>query len=268
MGVAQMGSISLLYSKDIATNEMNEAIIKYSGKASNLVYIVSSYSLKAVRANLNTNTLNEKNTFTFSEFEHKVRKQVYAKNDYITKTDQRFLLNKIIEKRYVDTEKYEAMKSIQRDLFKLFDFLDYLKGRIEAQPEEDEAEIDEKSLKKGVVTVMTIHKAKGLSLPVVIIPYIDRSLLNQSNAPDFAIDQQKKLFALNDILKTKEEMDSIYLEMVNNSIIKLLEEELRVLYVAMTRAEHILILCNNRDQGSLQKSLISENYVSWCKWIG
>jgi ATP-dependent exoDNAse (exonuclease V) beta subunit len=56
--------------------------------------------------------------------------------------------------------------------------------------------------------------------------------------------------------------------MLNNTIIKTLEEKMRVFYVAMTRAEHILVLATKHDKDKLAYLAGLGDYVSWYKWVG
>lgn len=145
------------------------------------------------------------------------------------------------------------------DFMQPLDFLDYLDIMIETQPEEDEAEIDDPEERRGVVTLSTIHKAKGLSLPVVIIPNIDRPLITENRKPDFLIDHEQKRFALADIMQTGK-TDPVYDKLLKHDNIAYLEEEIRVLYVAMTRAKHLLVLCSKRNS-------MRTNDVSWVLWV-
>jgi len=144
-------------------------------------------------------------------------------------------------------------------------FLVYLHRKIESRAEEDEAEIDNADKKKGLITVMTIHKAKGLSLPVVIVPNIERRLVNPKNLPTFLIDPEKKRFPVGDIFGLVEDAD--FAKMLSRHIASTLEEELRVLYVAMTRAEHLLVLNSSRSQSTLADMAKIKGYVSWYSWV-
>ena len=45
-----------------------------------------------------------------------------------------------------------------------FNFLEFITSKINSGGEEDEAPIMEEYRQKGVITVLSIHKAKGLSL--------------------------------------------------------------------------------------------------------
>lgn len=120
-----MSNVHLLYSKDITTQAMNSAILECIKKNKNMVYIISSYGLKSLRIDMNPNTLTDTNVMAFSEFESKAKRHVYKNGNYITRSDQQYLLNKIIEKNFQGTEQYEAFKSIRHDLFTLFDFLQF-----------------------------------------------------------------------------------------------------------------------------------------------
>lgn len=160
-----------------------------------------------------------------------------------------------------------AGEILSREFMQPLGFLEHLHRMIESNSKEDEAEIDEADKKKGVITVMTIHKAKGLSLPVVIIPNIDRGLINRNQLPDFVIDPEKKRFAVNDVFQAGIGIDKDYREMLEDYIISMLEEELRVLYVAMTRAEHLLVLATKKGLDTLRMLLTHEDYVSWYRWV-
>jgi ATP-dependent helicase/nuclease subunit A len=101
---------------------------------------------------------------------------------------------------------------------------------------EGDAPVEEEGA--DVVTLMTIHKSKGLEFPVVVVPQTDKPL--GGNPKDLAIDAQLGLAAtkfgqtpqclmhrwLSDRKRDKEE-----------------QEELRVLYVALTRAKSRLCIC-------------------------
>ena len=159
-----------------------------------------------------------------------------------------------------------AGEILSREYMQPLGFLDYLHRMIESGAEEDEAEIDEADKKKGAVTVLTVHKAKGLSLPVVIVPNIDRRLINESHLPDFVIDPEKKRFAVNDVFKSGLGTDAEYNDLLNDHVNGMLEEELRVLYVAMTRAQHLLVLATRKGQDTLRMLLTHKDYVSWYSW--
>ena len=146
-------------------------------------------------------------------------------------------------------------ENIGRDMPAL-DFFEYLEALTEFK--------DNK--KEGAVNIMTIHKAKGLSLPVVIIPNTDRHLLVEAMMPDYVIDKGAKAFAIGDVLR-RYGPSPRYLELAEKKIIRDLEEEIRVLYVAMTRAEHILIMGSKKSKNALKKEQKDDEIVTWAKWL-
>lgn len=156
---------------------------------------------------------------------------------------------------------------LSREFMQPLGFLEYLHRKIESQAEEDEAEIGDDDRKKGIITVMTIHKAKGLSLPVVIVPNIERPLVNERRFPDFVVDPEKKRFVVNNVFNAGLALDAEYEELLSEHVISTLEEEMRVLYVAMTRAEHLLVLSTGYERKALAEKFSHESYVSWHTWL-
>jgi len=92
---------------------------------------------------------------------------------------------------------------------------------------------------KDAITVTTVHKAKGLQFPVVILPFL--ALPPSKTENPFFIDEEQSseqsslnlVYLSKDIAKFSEEFKALY----DNEKTKSLLAELNVLYVAMTRAE-------------------------------
>lgn len=127
----------------------------------------------------------------------------------------------------------------------LEDFIDCINEIKEGN--ESEANIESEG--SNVVKLLTIHKSKGLEFPVVIIPEMSRDsggrfsniLFHKDLGIGIKTDSSKGIYdEIEEILSFKEN-----------------EEKERVLYVAMTRAEEMLIL-GNQGKNSGFKKMIGE----------
>lgn len=98
----------------------------------------------------------------------------------------------------------------------------------DAPADEDDADL---------VTVMTIHKAKGLEFPVVILPQTDKRLV--ANARELVVEPRRGLVAT----KFGKGQCTMHKLLTEGRKIRDEEEEMRVLYVALTRAKNRLCLC-------------------------
>ncbi len=150
-------------------------------------------------------------------------------------------------------------------------FLKYLNSMISSSKEEDEAEVQTKELSNGVVSVYSIHKAKGLKFPVVIIPNCDLMINRKSVKPNIIFQNDNNLsykFGINRgfISENFKNIDRDYDILLHGKMKEQMEEELRILYVAMTRAEHMLILLNRKSLEQVRKSLHTP-VVSWSRWL-
>lgn len=149
-------------------------------------------------------------------------------------------------------------------------FLDFLRIMIMTKQEEDDAEIPEQERAQGVIRLYTIHKAKGLSFPIVIVPCLDNKLNRPITLPNVIMDIQSippriafNKDAVSDILP----IDKEYSDMLSINQIKQLEEEVRIFYVACTRAKHRLILASTRSVDKVKQTLKWESYASVAKWL-
>ena len=108
------------------------------------------------------------------------------------------------------------------------------------------------------IRVMSVHGAKGLESPIVILPDT-RSLYNHGNAIVPCAEDNFPLWS------TKPEIT----EPVANGLKKIESEDwkeyLRLLYVAMTRAESRLIICGAQTRKDLPKS--EEQIKDWYEMI-
>lgn len=131
----------------------------------------------------------------------------------------------------------------------LYQFVRYIE-RIREQ-EEEVGEVNIVGEEENVVRIMTIHKSKGLEFPVAILMGMGKKLSHASRSfltihPELGIaaplcDSEKHT--------KKDTMYRSFLERKNR--MEDLGEELRVLYVAMTRAEEKLILIGTTSEKKL-----------------
>ncbi len=120
----------------------------------------------------------------------------------------------------------------------LEDFIDYITR--EKATQESQAKIQSEDA--DVVKLMTIHKSKGLQFPVVVIPQMARAFNYQQ--PYGLLDKNRGLGLKYD------KVSPFYDQIKEETKDKEYEENKRILYVAMTRAEKRLIIGNQgRDSG-------------------
>lgn len=166
--------------------------------------------------------------------------------------------------------KDKARDMVNTQMIQPIQFLEYLNIMITSQKDEDEADILETDRKSGVVSVYSIHRAKGLKFPVVIIPNCDLDITKFGSSPNILFDINTNGYSLginkNYLNKNSEHTDIQYDEIFNNKIKEQIEEEIRILYVAMTRAENKLILSCKRTKTQVT-NFIKAPTTSWIKWI-
>ena len=109
----------------------------------------------------------------------------------------------------------------------------------------------------NLVRVMTIHKSKGLEFPFVIVSGLSKRLNSEKRSSGMMIDSSVGL-GLSYVDRNKGyTRSSLMQELIINSINKKdREEEIRVLYVALTRARQKLILTSTvKDKKSVDSLL-------------
>ena len=136
----------------------------------------------------------------------------------------------------------------------LYDLYSYLSLMIATNREEMEPEI-EMSDDYTSVYIMTVHKSKGLEFDTVILPEMNGNLV-PFESTTMLVDQEKLAWCY--MRNQNQKMESAwYPELRKRADQKGVEEETRMLYVAMTRAVNHLMLIVNRWDG----------YESWSSLI-
>lgn len=131
---------------------------------------------------------------------------------------------------------------------KIRGFLDYIKEVKDANVIIDEAKVN---YSDDSVHVTTIHKSKGLEYPIVIIPFMNKAFSSIDKRANVSIERTVGIGFRYFNLEAQEKGRTLIRDIVNDVISdKNKEEEMRLLYVAMTRAKENLII-----QGTLNGTI-------------
>jgi len=116
-------------------------------------------------------------------------------------------------------------------------FLDHLKSM------EEKGLLRVSEQEPGAVTIMSIHKSKGLEFPVVFLCGLSREFNRESTRAQVLCDKELGLGLSCVDTKTRVRYPTISKRAISSKIMSdSLSEEMRVLYVAMTRARDRLIM--------------------------
>lgn len=123
--------------------------------------------------------------------------------------------------------------------------------------EMDEADTGEDEAKPDAVRLSTVHSAKGLEYPIIIIPDVGRKLLPNDQLPTF---YDRAGWGIDLILPGEHGRSSKFKEWEDEYRRDFFEEEARILYVAITRAEHVVCMIGH---GSKKVSSSGSENWSW-----
>lgn len=175
---------------------------------------------------------------------------------------------------------YEYARKYENGSFKgLYNFLQYINDVISKEESPDTAGAFEES--DNTVKMMTIHQSKGLEFPVCFLCDTEKRINQRDTYENLLLDEQSGI-----TMKIRDETGYAYydtplrqsavLQMLNNSM----DEEMRVLYVALTRAKEKLIITASADDKSgesivdncMQNSRYLSPYImsqspNFIKWI-
>ncbi|MGN0242793.1 MAG: helicase-exonuclease AddAB subunit AddA [Lachnospiraceae bacterium] len=135
----------------------------------------------------------------------------------------------------------EAVKYEQTSFKGLFRFIQYMNQLRDYEMELDN--VRELPADANVVRIMTIHKSKGLEFPVVILAETQKRFnMMDANRP-ILMHSEYHLGPMAVDLTTRQKSPTIYKNLIKKQMrLENIGEELRILYVALTRAKEKLII--------------------------
>jgi DNA helicase-2/ATP-dependent DNA helicase PcrA len=141
-------------------------------------------------------------------------------------------------------------------------FINWLTTMILSKKDEAHADVP-MGPSTDAVTLITIHKAKGLEFPIVILPQLDRDLSSTTLRPSVILNKNLGLeFRYEATYEPYSVASNNYEETLKQYNQDLYSEELRVLYVAMTRAMNRLVLIG--DSNCPKTRICYQNWLASC----
>ena len=181
------------------------------------------------------------------------------------------------EKRQANLDQLlEDAKQFEKGSYSgLFHFIRYIE-KVKKQ-EQDQGEATVFSEKDDLLRIMSIHHSKGLQFKVVFLSQLHKTFNKMDSKSKMLMDSELGLAADYLDLETRIKYPSLYkIAIKEKGERESLGEELRVLYVAMTRAEEKLILtgvCKNeedlikkfpvQERLSLEDIRGASSYLAW-----
>jgi ATP-dependent helicase/nuclease subunit A len=148
-------------------------------------------------------------------------------------------------------------------------FVDLMITRISEQPDEAESPLVEESL--DAIRVLTIHKAKGLEFPVVILPGLHQGAKNLRKGPSIHHDWSSGCYSVR--MGGRSNLGAALVDM--KMAAREEGEQQRLLYVGMTRARDLLVLSGGQTSNPGHDTVLSllgeamegEEGLSTSDWI-
>jgi ATP-dependent helicase/nuclease subunit A len=145
----------------------------------------------------------------------------------------------------------------QRGYTTLQDFVAWVKNIRQTEQREATADMNMPGI-QGSVSIMTVHKAKGLEFPVVFLPGMNQQPRSLLSGPLAIIEDADGRVQM----AVRDSMSPVYDELWKREHEELLREHQRLLYVAMTRARDHLLMIGTLYEG---KAPIKQN--TWLDYL-
>jgi ATP-dependent helicase/nuclease subunit A len=127
----------------------------------------------------------------------------------------------------------------------LQDFVEWIRNIREAEQREATADMNLPGF-KGAVSVMTVHKAKGLEFPILFLPGMNQQPRSVTTGPLAIVENSGSGLRL----AVKDGDNPLYHELWEREKQELQREHQRLLYVAMTRARDCLVMIGTLDKNN------------------
>ncbi len=160
-----------------------------------------------------------------------------------------------VEKLFRLAEQFEKIGFLIRDFVHYVEEFEAIGGR------EGEGQMDETA---NVVRLMTIHQAKGLEFPVVLVPDLHREAFQRNSS--FILDRHRGLTVRVPDGRGQGVRGALFNELNKRNRLREEFESMRLFYVAATRAEDRLILSGAVPQRELENLTKTES-EKWLAWI-
>jgi ATP-dependent helicase/nuclease subunit A len=160
-----------------------------------------------------------------------------------------------VEKLFRLAEQFEKSGHLIRDFVRFVEEFEAIGGR------EGEGQMDESA---NVVRLMTIHQAKGLEFPAVILPDLHRDPARRET--QFIIDRHRGMTVRIPDGRGQTVRGALFNELRQRNRWREEFESMRLLYVAATRAKDRLIFSGAVTQNDL-KNLTKTDKEQWLAWI-
>ena len=164
-------------------------------------------------------------------------------------------------------ENLEKLRELARRMFNneqaltLRQFVDRMLLIYLTEQEEPEAGLEARDdgPRPPYIRIMTVHRAKGLEFPIVVIPELQRPLANSRLEPSYIVDPGHGL----DVLLPSDSLDTRsprFREIMRQRMRDQVAEEMRIFYVAVTRAQTAVALFG---AGRRQPLELTNEYYAW-----
>jgi ATP-dependent helicase/nuclease subunit A len=153
--------------------------------------------------------------------------------------------------------KHVAASLADRPQLTLSGFIDVMMTRVEEQPDETESPLADDT--SDAVQILTIHKAKGLEFPIVVLPGLHQGSGRDRATPSVLYDWSTGTYGIS----SGPHHTLGYLRVLDKQLEREQAERRRVFYVGMTRAKDFLLL-----SGGLASRSVGETAFDWLNNIG